>query len=146
MRDPYEQLHRIQNAIIKIDEYTRKGRFTFDREEEVRLSVIHYLYTIGEAAYATPHSFRPQRTPTGSPRITWSQCRHCDRERFAQPYPATCSKRGDPAMTGTLDRVQHIHEAIIRIQKYTKRGRLKFDREEETQNSIVYYLSYLVNE
>ena len=49
-------------------------------------------------------------------------------------------------MTGTLDRVQHIHEAIIRIQKYTKRGRLKFDREEETQNSIVYYLSYLVNE
>jgi len=66
MRDPYEQLHRIQNAIIKIGEYTRKGRFTFDREEEVRLSVIHYLYTIGGAAYATPQDFRDHH-----PEIPW---------------------------------------------------------------------------
>jgi uncharacterized protein with HEPN domain len=39
-------------------------------------------------------------------------------------------------MTDTLDRIQHIQEAIIKIIKYTK-------REEETQNSIIYYLQIL---
>jgi uncharacterized protein with HEPN domain len=43
-------------------------------------------------------------------------------------------------MTNTLDRLQHIQDAISRILKYTKRGRKRFDREEETQNSIIYYL------
>ncbi len=68
MRDPYEQLHRIQNAIIKIGEYTRKGRLIFNREEEVRLSVIHYLYTIGEAAYAILQDFKDNH-----PEIPWKQ-------------------------------------------------------------------------
>ena len=43
-------------------------------------------------------------------------------------------------MTDALDRIQHIHEAVTKIIKYTKRGRHKFDREKETQNSIIYYL------
>ncbi len=46
-------------------------------------------------------------------------------------------------MTDALDRVQHIQEAIIKIIKYTQSGRSKFDREEETQNSIIYYLQIL---
>jgi uncharacterized protein with HEPN domain len=46
-------------------------------------------------------------------------------------------------MTDTLDRVQHIQEAIVKIMKYTKRGRSQFDREEETLNSIIYYLQIL---
>jgi uncharacterized protein len=68
MRDPYEQLHRIQNAITKISEYASKGRLTFDREEEVRLSVIHYLHIIGEAAYAMPQDFKDNH-----PVIPWKQ-------------------------------------------------------------------------
>jgi uncharacterized protein with HEPN domain len=43
-------------------------------------------------------------------------------------------------MTDSLDRIHHIHEAISKIISYTKRGRRKFDREEQTQNSIIYYL------
>jgi uncharacterized protein with HEPN domain len=43
-------------------------------------------------------------------------------------------------MTASLDRIRHIHEAISKIIFYTKRGRRKFDREEQTQNSIIYYL------
>lgn len=43
-------------------------------------------------------------------------------------------------MTDSLDRIHHIHEAISKIIFYTKRGRRKFDREEQTQNSIIYYL------
>jgi uncharacterized protein with HEPN domain len=46
-------------------------------------------------------------------------------------------------MTDTLERVQHIQEAIIKIMNYSKRGRSKFDSEEETQNSIIYYLQIL---
>jgi uncharacterized protein with HEPN domain/predicted nucleotidyltransferase len=58
MRDPFEQLHRIQDAITKIAEYAKKGRLQFDKEEEVRLSIIHYLQIIGEAAQAMPQDFK----------------------------------------------------------------------------------------
>lgn len=46
-------------------------------------------------------------------------------------------------MTDTLDRLQHIHDAIIKIMKYTKRGRRRFDREEGIQNSIIYHLQIM---
>ena len=46
-------------------------------------------------------------------------------------------------MTDILERVLHIQEAISKIMKYTKSGRSKFDKEEETQNSIIYYLQIL---
>lgn len=46
-------------------------------------------------------------------------------------------------MTNPLERIQHIQTAITKINKYTKRGRRRFDREEETQNSIVYYLQIM---
>jgi uncharacterized protein with HEPN domain len=46
-------------------------------------------------------------------------------------------------MTDTLDRLQHIQEAIIKIIKYSKAGRSKFNQEEETQNSIIYYLQII---
>jgi uncharacterized protein with HEPN domain len=58
MRDSFEQLLRIQDAITKIAEYARKGRPRFDNEEEVRLSVIHYLQIIGEAVSTIPQGFR----------------------------------------------------------------------------------------
>ncbi|HEY6539383.1 MAG TPA: HepT-like ribonuclease domain-containing protein [Ktedonobacteraceae bacterium] len=68
MRDPIEQLHRIQNAIIKITEYAKKGRRKFDTEEEIQLSAIYYLQTIGEAANAIPQSFKDHH-----PEIPWKQ-------------------------------------------------------------------------
>ena len=46
-------------------------------------------------------------------------------------------------MTDSLERIQHIQTAITKIGKYTKRGRRRFDKEEETQNSIVYYLQIM---
>jgi predicted nucleotidyltransferase/uncharacterized protein with HEPN domain len=68
MRDSFEQLRRIQDAITKIAEYARKGRLRFDKEEEVRLSVIHYLQIIGEAAQAMPLDYKDQH-----PEIPWKQ-------------------------------------------------------------------------
>jgi uncharacterized protein with HEPN domain/predicted nucleotidyltransferase len=68
MRNPLEQLHRIQDAITKITEYARKGRLRFEKEEEVRLSVIHYLQIIGEAAQAMPQAYQDQH-----PEIPWKQ-------------------------------------------------------------------------
>jgi hypothetical protein len=46
MRDPFEQLRRLQEAINKIEGYISKGRQRFNREEEIRLSIIHYLITV----------------------------------------------------------------------------------------------------
>src|ERR1700736_1930862 len=68
MRDPIEQLHRIQNAIIKITEYAKKGRRKFDSEEEIQLSVIYYLQTISDAANTIPLNFKDHH-----PEIPWKQ-------------------------------------------------------------------------
>jgi len=58
MRDPIEQLRRIQNALVKIADYVNKGRRTFNEEEEIRLSIIYYLQTISEAARAISQEYR----------------------------------------------------------------------------------------
>ncbi len=43
-------------------------------------------------------------------------------------------------MTDTFDRLSHIHNAILKIAKYVKRGRRRFDKEEGVQNLVIYYL------
>ncbi len=43
-------------------------------------------------------------------------------------------------MTDTFDRLSHIHDAILKIAKYVKRGKRRFDKEEGIQNSVIYYL------
>jgi predicted nucleotidyltransferase/uncharacterized protein with HEPN domain len=68
MRNPLEQLRRIHDAITKIAEYNSRGRLRFDNEEEVRLSVIHYLQIIGETAQAMPQNYKDQH-----PEIPWKQ-------------------------------------------------------------------------
>lgn len=68
MRDPFEQLHRIQEAIAKITTYVKKGRRKFDREEPIRLSIIYYLQTISDAANALPEGFRNDH-----PEIPWEE-------------------------------------------------------------------------
>ncbi len=57
MRDPYEQLHRIQHAIIKIAEYTRAGRDSFQKEEKIRLSIMYYLQIIEHSVIRYPTRF-----------------------------------------------------------------------------------------
>ena len=68
MRDPIEQLRRIQNALVKIAGYVNKGRQKFEGEEEIRLSIIYYLQTISEAARAIPQEYL-----THHPEIPWKQ-------------------------------------------------------------------------
>lgn len=68
MRDSTEQLRRIQNAIIKITEYAKKGKQRFETEEEVQLSAIYYLQTISEATNTIPQNFKDHH-----PEIPWKQ-------------------------------------------------------------------------
>lgn len=68
MRDTSEQLRRIQNAITKIAGYVKKGRTRFDKEEEVRLSIIHHLQTISEATQSIAQDFKNHH-----PEIPWKQ-------------------------------------------------------------------------
>ncbi len=147
MRDPIEQLHRIQKAISKITEYAKKGRRKFDTEEEIQLSVIYYLQTISEAANTIPQNFKDHHSE-----IPWKQL--VDYQNLITDYYLeidrdalwtivdrdlvdlrACFERGNSSMTDALERIQHIQTAIAKISKYTKRGRRRFDREEETQNS-----------
>src|SRR5438105_4660327 len=68
MRDSFEQLRRMQQAITKIMQYAKKGRQRFDREEEIQLSIIYYLQIIGDAAQTTSRDFKDRH-----PEILWQQ-------------------------------------------------------------------------
>lgn len=68
MRDPVEQLRRIQNALVKIAGYVNKGRHKFDEEEDIRLSTIYYLQTISVAARTLALEYREHH-----PDIPWQQ-------------------------------------------------------------------------
>ena len=58
MRDPFEQLHRIQDALAKIAKYVKQGHRRFEKEEEIQLSLIHYLQVISDATNAIPATFK----------------------------------------------------------------------------------------
>jgi uncharacterized protein with HEPN domain len=58
MREPYEQLSCIKEAISKITMYVEKGRRNFDREETIRLSIIYYLQTISDAVNSLSEDFK----------------------------------------------------------------------------------------
>lgn len=79
MRDPFEQLRRIQEAIAKITTYVQKGRRKFDGEEPIRLSIIYYLQAISDAANALPEDFRSDH-----PEIPWNEL--IDFQRFITHY------------------------------------------------------------
>ncbi len=68
MRDPYERLRDIQEAIMNIMKYTDQGRDLFDQDELVQTWVIHHLEIIGEATPSIPQAFR-----TLHPEISWKQ-------------------------------------------------------------------------
>lgn len=68
MRNPFEQLRNIREAITKIERFVSKGRSHFDQEEEIRLSIVHYLQTIQEATQNISQSFKEQH-----PEFPWTQ-------------------------------------------------------------------------
>lgn len=68
MRDAFEQLCRIEQAIAKIMQYAKKGRRRFDREETIRLSMVYYLRAIEQALDAIPEVFRNHHAE-----IPWEQ-------------------------------------------------------------------------
>jgi uncharacterized protein with HEPN domain len=68
VRDVYERLRDIQEAIEQIWKYTNQGRDLFDQNELVQTWVIHHLEIIGEAARAIPQDFRSLH-----PEISWRQ-------------------------------------------------------------------------
>ncbi len=68
MRQPYERLQDIQEAIERIKKYTNQGRQSFDQDELVQNWVVRHLEIIGEAARAIPQSFKEQH-----PQVSWRQ-------------------------------------------------------------------------
>lgn len=68
MRDPYEQLRRIQKAMGKIAEYTKAGRDSFEQEEKIRLSIMYYLQIIEQSVYAIPQDFKDRHLE-----VPWEQ-------------------------------------------------------------------------
>ena len=68
MRDTFERLRDIQEAIARITKYTNQGRETFDQNELVQTWVIYHLEIIGEAVRAIPPDFKDQH-----PEIAWRQ-------------------------------------------------------------------------
>ncbi len=68
MRDPFEQLHRVQEALVKIASYVQYGRRRFENEEEIQISLIHYLQVISDATNAIPSVFKDHH-----PELPWQQ-------------------------------------------------------------------------
>jgi uncharacterized protein with HEPN domain len=68
VRDVFERLRDIQEAIEQIWKYTNQGRDLFDQNELVQTWVIHHLEIIGEAARAISQDFRDLH-----PEISWRQ-------------------------------------------------------------------------
>jgi uncharacterized protein with HEPN domain len=68
VRDTFERLRDIQEAIARIGKYTNQGRDAFDQNELVQIWVIHHLEIIGEAVRAIPQEFKDQH-----PEISWRQ-------------------------------------------------------------------------
>lgn len=58
MREPFDRLLDMLEAIAKIQAHTSDGRGPFDDDDMVHVWVIHHLAVIGEAASALPPEWR----------------------------------------------------------------------------------------
>lgn len=68
MRDPYERLQDIQEAILHIYKYASQGKDLFYQNELVQSWVIRHLEIVGEAVRAIPQEFRDRY-----PEVPWKQ-------------------------------------------------------------------------
>jgi len=68
MRDDYQRLLDIREAIERIERHTNAGKDEFDRNELVQTWVVHHLQIIGEAARALTTACKTQE-----PLIPWEK-------------------------------------------------------------------------
>jgi uncharacterized protein with HEPN domain len=68
VRDPYERLRDVQEAIAHIYKYTNQGKELFYQNELVQNWVIRHLEIVGEAVRSIPQDFRDLH-----PEIPWKQ-------------------------------------------------------------------------
>ena len=68
MRDAYELLHNIQEAIANIMKYTSQGRQAFEQDELIQIWVIRHLTIIGNISRDMPQDFKNQH-----PEIAWKE-------------------------------------------------------------------------
>jgi uncharacterized protein with HEPN domain len=68
VRDVFERLRDIVEAIARITKYTSQGREKFDQNELVQTWVVHHLEIIGEATRSIPQDFKDLH-----PEIAWKQ-------------------------------------------------------------------------
>ena len=68
MRDSFERLRDVQEAIARILKYTSQGRALFYQDELVQTWVIRHLEIIGEAVRVIPQDFRARY-----PEVPWKQ-------------------------------------------------------------------------
>jgi uncharacterized protein with HEPN domain len=58
VRDDFQRLADIRDAIERIDKYSVRGREAFDREDWIQVWVVHHLQIIGEAARGLSEAMR----------------------------------------------------------------------------------------
>lgn len=66
MRDDTERLRDIQEAIVRIEKYSVRGRELFQEDELIQTWVMQHLQIIGEASNSMSDSFKSQY-----PEIPW---------------------------------------------------------------------------
>ncbi|NJK58766.1 MAG: DUF86 domain-containing protein [Pleurocapsa sp. SU_5_0] len=70
MRNDYERLKDILEAINKIKKYANKGKKIFEQDELIQVWIIHHLQIIGEASAAMS-----QKLVEDNPEIPWQDMR-----------------------------------------------------------------------
>ncbi len=68
MRDDYERLLDLREAIERIEKYTTAGRAALERDELIQTWVIYHLQIIGEAARSLSPELRDRYSD-----VPWSQ-------------------------------------------------------------------------
>ncbi len=66
MRSNRERLMDIQDALVKIEKYSRRGRQVFDEDELIQIWIVYHLQIIGEASSSMSKNFINQY-----PNVPW---------------------------------------------------------------------------
>ena len=70
MRDDYERLLDIQEAIQNVEKYGAQGKTAFEREELIQTWIVYYLQILGEAASNLSDKLKNRHTGVPWKKIT----------------------------------------------------------------------------
>lgn len=62
MRDAWERLRDMMEAVRRIEKYASEGRRAFNADELIQVYILHYLQVLGEAAYKIPQEFQQEHS------------------------------------------------------------------------------------